>query len=171
MDIVTEVSVPLCTFTPLTWLQLKPSPTIDTIDFEEPRTPMITALNVADVHDLQSRIKDSESELATERRRLYHERKRTRRLQNEVDTYHNNLTISKRVSDEAINQCQSLLYTNALLAQEIQKQKTAVETLEALIQKLCTQHKEGSAFTQVPVWQVAGTGLLSAGMEGIVEEE
>ncbi|KAH9203493.1 hypothetical protein DL95DRAFT_503060 [Leptodontidium sp. 2 PMI_412] len=147
--------------------ELEPSPTIDIVDFEEPRTPTMTAINVAEAHDWQSRIKDAESELATERKRLYHERKRTRRLQNEVNTYHNNLAISKRVSDEAITQCQSLLHTNALLAQEVQKQKTAVETLEALIQKLCTQHREGSVFTQVPVWQAAG--LLSTGMEGIVE--
>ena len=129
----------------------------------------MTALNVAELHDWQSRTKDAESELAKERRRLYHERKRTRRLQNEANTYHNTLIISKRVSDEAIAQCQSLLHTNALLAQEVQKQKTAVETLEALIQRLCTQRKEESVIAQVPVWQVAGTGILSNGTEGVVE--
>ena len=129
----------------------------------------MAALNVAELHDWQSRTKDAESELAKERKRLFHERKRTRRLQNEVHTYHNNLIISKRVSDEAIAQCQSLLHTNALLAQEVQKQKTAVETLEALIQRLCTQRKEESVIAQVPVWQVAGTGILSNGTEGVVE--
>lgn len=129
----------------------------------------MAALNVAELHDWQSRTKDAESELAKERRRLYHERKRTRRLQNEANTYHNTLIISKRVSDEAIAQCQSLLHTNALLAQEVQKQKTAVETLEALIQKLCTQRKEESVFAQVPVWQAASTGLLSNSTEGVVE--
>ncbi|CZT08609.1 uncharacterized protein RAG0_13607 [Rhynchosporium agropyri] len=149
--------------------ELEPSLTIDIVDFEEPRTPTMTALNVAELHDWQSRTKDTESELHTERKRLYQERKRTRRLQNEVNTYHNSLIISKRVSDEAIAQCQSLLHTNALLAQEVQKQKAAVETLETLIQKLCTESKEGSVFTQVPAWQVAGTGHLSTGMEGIVE--
>ncbi|XMA20320.1 hypothetical protein WAI453_013111 [Rhynchosporium graminicola] len=51
--------------------KLEPSLTIDVVDFKEPRTPTMTALNVAKLHDWQSRIKDAESELAMERKRLY----------------------------------------------------------------------------------------------------
>ena len=51
----------------------------------------------------------------------------------------------------------------------MQKQKTAVETLEALIQKLCTRPKDGSVFIHVLMFQEANIGLVSASMEGSVE--
>lgn len=48
-----------------------------------------------------------------------------------------------QVGNGALSQCRYLSDANYLLSQEIQKQRIAVGTLEAVIQKLCTQPRGG----------------------------
>jgi len=120
----------------------------------------MTNVNVADAQDWQSRANLAELNLAIERKGLQREKRRTRRLQTEVNNYYEALMLSKQVANETINQCQYLLNTNSLLAQEIQKQRIAVGTLEAVIQKLCTQSKDGAVSRGMSPRQEIVTGQL-----------
>ncbi|KAH6670174.1 hypothetical protein B0J14DRAFT_598023 [Halenospora varia] len=161
MNLVSNVRNPCSTVIFLTLLQLEPSPTIDIVDFEEePQTPIMSNSNVADAHDWQSRANIAELELAIERKGLSREKRRTRRLQVEVNKHYETLTLSKQVANEAINQCQYLLNINSLLAQEIQRQRIAVETLEVVIQKICAQSQDGGVSRDTPSRQGIVPGTL-----------
>jgi hypothetical protein len=108
------------------------------------------SINIADAHDLQYRTNLAEQELSIEHTKFQREKRKTCRLQNQVNEYHETLTRSIQVGNGALSQTRYLSEANYLLAQEIQKQRIVIETLEAVIQKLHTQPGGGMGSTCTP---------------------
>jgi hypothetical protein len=107
-------------------------PSIEIVD-EDPQTPTIKTVNVADAYDWQYRAYHAEQELSIERTKLEREKRRSRRFQIQIDEYIEALTRSTQDCCRMANQYQLLSNTNFAIAQELQKAKLMVETLEAVI--------------------------------------
>ena len=125
-----------------------------TVDVEErPRTPENAydkKINVADVCDLQHRANNAERELAIERTKLEREKRRSRRLQSQINEYIEALARSTQDYSQAMNHCQMVSNTNLALSKELGKAKLMVETLEGVILLLHTSRPGKDGYTGTP---------------------
>ena len=99
-------------------------------------------INIADAYDWQQRANIAEQELSIKHVKLERERRKTRRLQSQINEYIEALAHSTRDCSQVINQCQLTSNTNLVLSRELQKAKLMVETLEAVIVLLYTTSKD-----------------------------
>jgi hypothetical protein len=72
---------------------------------EDPQTPTMKNINVADAYDWQHRASAAEQELAIERVKLERERRRTRRFQSQINEYIEALARSVQDCSQVMNQC------------------------------------------------------------------
>jgi hypothetical protein len=118
---------------------------------EDPQTPTMKNINVADTYDWQHRAIAAEQELSIERVKLERERRKTRRFQLQVNEYIEALARSVQDCSQAMNQCQLVSNANLALSEELRKAKFMVETLEAVILLLYTSsRKMGEPVQQGP---------------------
>lgn len=109
---------------------------------EDPQTPTMKNINVADVYDWQHRASAAEQELSIERVKLERERRRTRRFQSQINEYIEALARSVQDCSQVMNQCQLVSNANVALSEELRKAKFMVETLEAVILLLYTASRK-----------------------------
>jgi len=122
--------------------------TIDIVDFEEdPRTPTMHNINVADAYDWQHRANMAEQELSIERTKLQREKRKGHRLQTQINEYIEALTRSTQDYSQARSQCQFLSNTNLVLSREVGRLRLVVQTLEGVIHLLYTIGSSGSTGT------------------------
>jgi hypothetical protein len=113
--------------------------TIDMLNNEEtPRTPTTNNINIADAYDWQHRANVAEQELSIERTKLQREKRRSCRLETQINEYIEALTRSTQGCVQARSQCQYLSTSNAVLFQEVGKLRLVVQTLEGVIHLLYT---------------------------------
>lgn len=117
-------------------------------NIEVPQTPPAININIADAYDWQHRANVAEQELSIEHTKLQREKRRTRRLETQINEYINALTHSTQGYVQAKSQCQYLSNSNAVLCQEVGKLRLVVQTLEGVIHLLYTT--EGSGTGAVP---------------------
>ncbi len=117
------------------------APTMNIKEEGNPQTPTMKTINVADVYDWQHRANKAEQELSVQRVKLERERRKTRRLQSQINEYIEALTRSTQDCSQVINQCKLVSNASQAISQELQKAKLMVETLEAVIVLLYTTSK------------------------------
>ena len=93
------------------------------------RTPTMRSINVADAYDWQNRANAAEQKLLAERAKLTREKRKTRRLQSQVQE-------SVKGWTACTQQCQSLTNSNYALSGECQRLKAIIESLEHVIQRV-----------------------------------
>jgi hypothetical protein len=148
MTSVGDVPYPNCRVMFLTPLQPETALTIDVVDFEEdPRTPTMHNINLADAYDWQHRAKIAEQELSIERTKLQREKRKGHQLQTQINEYIEALTRSTQDYSQARSQCQFLSNTNLVLSREVGKLRLVVQTLEGVIHLLYTIDSSGSTGT------------------------
>ena len=116
--------------------------TINVDEKNDPQTPTIRTINVADAYDWQQRANNAEQELSIVGIKLQQEKRRTRRLQSQINDYIEALARSTQDCSRVMGQCQLMSNTSLALSQELQKAKLMVETLEAVIVLLYTTSKD-----------------------------
>jgi hypothetical protein len=128
---------------------LKPEliPVVEVVE-EDPRTPTMKTINVADAYDWRHRANTAEQELCIERVKLERERRRARRFQCQINEYAEALARSVQDCSQVMNQCQLVSNANLALSQELRKAKLMVETLEAVILLLYTSSRKMSESAQ-----------------------
>ena len=109
---------------------------------EDPQTPTMKNINVADTYDWQHRANAAEQELSIERVKLERERRRTRRFQSQISEYIEALARSVQDCSHLMNQCQLVSNANLALSEELRKRTFMVETLEAVILLLYTSSRK-----------------------------
>lgn len=105
---------------------------------KSPRTPTTRSVNLADLHDWQHRANLAEQELSIERTKLQREKRKSNRLESQINEYIDALTRSTQECIQTTNQCRYLSGTNAILSQEVGKLRLVVQTLEGVIYLLYT---------------------------------
>ncbi|KAH6668270.1 hypothetical protein B0J14DRAFT_674837 [Halenospora varia] len=101
----------------LTPLQPETIPAIGMVDFEEdPRTPTMNNINVADAYNWQHRANIAEQELSIERTKLQREKRKSRELQTQINEYIEALTHPTQDYSQTRSQCQFLPNTNLVLS-------------------------------------------------------
>jgi len=120
------------------------TPTMKTVDFveEDPKTPTMKTINVANAYDWQQRAHDTEQELSIAYIRLERGKRKTQRLECQINEYIEALARSTQDCSMVMNQCQIVSNTNLGLSRELQKAKLMIETLEAVIVLLYKTSKE-----------------------------
>ncbi|PVH75941.1 hypothetical protein DL98DRAFT_592664 [Cadophora sp. DSE1049] len=108
-------------------------PAVEIVEEEDPQTPTLNTINVADAYDWQHRANTAEQQLSVVITGLERQKRHTRRLHSQIKEYIDALGRLTRDNNHAINQCQLLSNANAHLSQEVRKAKLMVETLEAVI--------------------------------------
>jgi septal ring factor EnvC (AmiA/AmiB activator) len=103
--------------------------TDDTMMDDGMRTPTMRSINVADAYDWQHRANAAEQKLLAERAKLTREKRKTRRLQSQVQE-------SVKGWTTCTQQCQVLTNSNYAFSQECQRLKAIIETLEHVIQRV-----------------------------------
>jgi hypothetical protein len=117
---------------------------------EDPQTPTMKNINVADSYDWQHRANAAERELSIERVKLERERRRTRRSQSQINDYIEALARSVQDCSQVRNQCELVSNANLALSNELRKAKFMVETLEAVILLLYTSSRKIGEPAQEP---------------------
>jgi predicted RNase H-like nuclease (RuvC/YqgF family) len=103
---------------------------------EAPQTPLMHTVNAAHAYDLNHRATAAEVELSTIQTKLAREKRKTRRLQSQIQEYMEALAQCVEQCTLMRNHCHIMSNTNLALSQELQKGKFMVETLEAVLQML-----------------------------------
>lgn len=106
-------------------------------------------INIADAFDLQNRANTAELQLAIEYTKLERERRKTRRLQNQINDYIEALARSTQDCSQVMNQCLVISNTNLALSRELEKAKVMVETLEAVLMLLYTIRPGKDSCTEI----------------------
>jgi DNA repair exonuclease SbcCD nuclease subunit len=119
-----------------------PNRSINVVEEDDPQTPTMTTINVADAYDWQQRANNAEQKLSIVDIKLQREKRRTRRLQSQINEYIEVLARSTQDCSRMMDQCQLVSNTNLAISQELQKAKLMVETLEAVIVLLYTTSKD-----------------------------
>jgi hypothetical protein len=109
---------------------------------EDPQTPTMKNINVANSYDWQHRANAAEQELCIERIKLEREKRKTRRFQSQISEYTEALARSVQDCSHLVNQCQLISNANLALSGELRKAKFMVETLEAVILLLYTSSRK-----------------------------
>jgi hypothetical protein len=109
---------------------------------EDPQTPTMKNINVANSYDWQHRANAAEQELCIERVKLEREKRKTRRFQSQISEYTEALARSVQDCSHFVNQCQLISNANLALSGELRKAKFMVETLEAVILLLYTSSRK-----------------------------
>lgn len=114
------------------------------VDFfeEDPQTPTMNTINVADAYDWQQRAHDFEQQLSVLGTKFERERRRSRRLQSQVNEYIEALGISTQNCSQVIQQCQLVSNTSLAISEKLRVAKLTIETLEAVIVLLYTSSKD-----------------------------
>lgn len=113
---------------------------------EAPQTPLMHTVNAAHAYDLNHRATAAEVELSTVQTQLAREKRKTRRLQSQVQEYMDALEQCVGHCTLMRNHCHIMSNTNLALSQELQKGKFMVETLEAVLQML---YKSAGGFSTI----------------------
>lgn len=106
---------------------------IDITGDSNPQTPTLSATNEADAYDWQHRANIIEQKLSLESDKLQREKRKTRRLQTQINEYTDALARSTQDCAQVMKHCQLASDTNMAITQELRRSKVMVETLEAVI--------------------------------------
>jgi superoxide dismutase len=106
-------------------------------------------INVAEAYDWHHRAYIAEHELSIERTKLEREKRKSRRLQTQINEYIEALSCSTQRHSQTRNQCQFLSISNSVLSQEVAKLRLVVQTLEGVIHLLYTFDGSGSTGTSL----------------------
>ncbi|KAH6664013.1 hypothetical protein B0J14DRAFT_682541, partial [Halenospora varia] len=109
---------------------------------EDPQTPTMKTVNVADAYDWQQHAMDAKQALSIACIKLEREQQRAWRLRSQINKYIEALACSTQDCSHMMSQCQLVSNTNLALSQELQKGRLMVETLEAVIVLLYTTSKD-----------------------------
>ncbi|RDL36271.1 uncharacterized protein BP5553_06883 [Venustampulla echinocandica] len=116
-------------------------PTVEIVE-EDPQTPTLKTVNAADAYDWQQRANTSEQELSVVRVKFEREKRRTRRLQSQLNEYIEALAYSTQSCEQIMKQCQLASNTSLAISEDLRRAKIMVETLEAVIVLLYTSSKD-----------------------------
>ena len=109
---------------------------------EDPQTPTLNTINVADAYDWQQRAHDFEQQLSVLGTKFERERRLNRRLQSQINEYIDALGRSTQNCSQVIHQCQLVSNTSLVISENLRVAKLTIETLEAVIVLLYTSSKD-----------------------------